>query len=397
MVSVEEATSIILSHARPTGTEVVALEQCAGRILAEQVRADRDLPPFDRVTMDGIALISSGYRNGHRSFRLAGVQAAGQPSLKLGDNTACIEVMTGAMMPDGADAIVPYEDVRITDGKAELQITEIKPGEFIHRRGIDARKGDSLLSEGIRLSPAEVAVLASVGRSNITVRRCPSVAVVSTGDELVEVDQIPAAHQIRKSNTFALQAALKEWSGAINLFSMRDDRDQMRSDLTSIIANHQLILLSGGVSKGKFDFVPEILAELGIERRFHMVRQRPGKPFWFGTSSTNTVFALPGNPVSTFLCYYRYVRPWLIKSFGLKPSSWNAVLATDYTFAPSLTYFLQVRTEDHDGTRVAYPDTGGGSGDFANLKAVDGFIELPADRSQFSKGEIFPYFPLRTL
>jgi molybdopterin molybdotransferase len=158
---------------------------------------------------------------------------------------------------------------------------------------------------------------------------------------------------------------------------------------------HDIVVLSGGVSKGKFDFVPNALERLGVKKIFHQVNQRPGKPFWFGKSEKQTVFALPGNPVSTYLCFYRYIKPWLEQCLGLPALKKQAILATDFTFKPSLTYFLQVSVKYEQGKLLAYPDAGGGSGDFVNLKEVDGFLELQADRSDFKAGEIFNYYSFR--
>ena len=158
----------------------------------------------------------------------------------------------------------------------------------------------------------------------------------------------------------------------------------------------ELIILSGGVSKGKFDFIPKTLEHLGVKKLFHQISQKPGKPIWFGRSLSHTVFALQGNPVSTYMCFYRYLKPWLEKSMGATPKKEYAILASDFQFVPALTYFLQVKTENENGKLMAYPNTGGGSGDFANLKAVDGFLELPLSKPEFKAGEVFPYYSFRS-
>ncbi len=159
-----------------------------------------------------------------------------------------------------------------------------------------------------------------------------------------------------------------------------------------------MLILSGGVSKGKFDFIPTVFEELGVRKIFHQVNQRPGKPFWFGTSKTGkTVFALPGNPVSTYMCFYRYIRPWMLKSLGVVSNELTATLTQDFSFAPNLTYFLQVEVKSSGGKLMAHAQAGGGSGDFVNLKNVTGFLELPPDRTTFAAGEVFPYFPFRNM
>jgi molybdopterin molybdotransferase len=180
-----------------------------------------------------------------------------------------------------------------------------------------------------------------------------------------------------------------------NVSHLPDNPKVLEDELRSVIERHDVIILSGGVSKGKFDYVPGILEKLGIKKAFHQVQQRPGKPFWFGRGGSKTVFALPGNPVSTFLCFHKYIKPWIEAGLGMKTDNTKAILAGDYTFKPDLTYFLQVRIDKSEGKLSAKPDAGEGSGDFANLRNVDGFIELPTGRSEFKKGELFPYIPFR--
>jgi len=212
---------------------------------------------------------------------------------------------------------------------------------------------------------------------------------------LVDVDQIPLPHQIRKSNSYVLAAALSELGCKADLFHVIDDEKKIKGMLEEILTKYELIILSGGVSKGKFDFIPQVLESLRVKKLFHQVSQRPGKPMWFGQSQRNTVFGLPGNPVSTFMCFHRYVKPWLTKSLGNEIKKQSAQLAEDYSFSPSLTYFLQVKIQNENGKLIAYPLSGGGSGDFANLKDVDGFLELPLHESKFQKGESFPLILFR--
>jgi molybdopterin molybdotransferase len=266
----------------------------------------------------------------------------------------------------------------------------------IHPKGQDAQKGDVVLSAGQVISPAEIALLASVGKSRISVKSFPMTALVSTGDELVEVNQEPAPHQIRRSNTRALKAAMKEIHWNASSFHLPDNKAAVNERLREILNNNEITILSGGVSKGKFDFIPDAMESLGVRKQFHEVSQRPGKPFWFGTRDDGkVVFALPGNPVSTYVCFYRYILPWIFRQMEVKPKLEFARLGEDFSFTPDLTYFLQVRTKNDSGAVVAYPRPGGGSGDFANLTEVDGFLELPREKSEFKKGEVYPYFSFR--
>lgn len=397
MISVSEATAIILSHSIKTSTEEISIQEACGRVLKETVRADRDFPPFNRVSMDGIAIAFQAWQKGERIFTLEGTQAAGQQQKQLSTNTSCLEVMTGAMLPLGTDTIVPYENLEIKDGKAKIIVEKIEPGENIHRQGVDARNQDELLTPGIKISPAEVALMAAVGKKKITVATFPKTAIISTGDELIPVELIPLPYQVRRSNSYALQAALRELGCVADQFHLLDQPEILEAEVNKILQHYSLVIFSGGVSKGKYDYIPQTLERNGIQKRFHQVSQRPGKPLWFGTSHQHVVFALPGNPVSTYMCFYRYIKPWLLKSLGVEPAPQYAILATDYTFKPNLTYFLQVAVRNEQGKIMATPITGGGSGDFANLKSVDGFLELPAGVINFKAGEVFPYISFRLL
>jgi len=398
MVSVAEASSIVFAHLFGPSVETVGLPDAINKVLAEKVMADRDFPPFDRVSMDGMAIRFEAWEAGRREFFIEDTQAAGVRQKHLKDVQNCLEVMTGAVLPKGTDTVIPYEAIGIKNGSAAVLTNDLTKGQNIHGQGNDAKNGDVLLEPGLLLSPAEIALLAAVGKSQVQVFSFPRTAVVSSGDELVEVEAMPEPHQIRRSNTFAIQAAMKTlgWEGTA--FHLMDNKEQMVETMKKIAETFKVIMLSGGVSKGKFDFVPSVLEEIGVTKLFHTVNQRPGKPFWFGVSKKGvTVFALPGNPVSTYMCFYRYIKPWLLKSVGVKNDSLVARLAKDFSFTGGLTYFLQVAVKDEDGKLMAYPIPGGGSGDFANLKNVTGFLELPEDRSAFVAGELFPYIPFRNI
>ncbi len=396
MVTVREASSIIFSHLMKPRVITVAVLASTGRVLAEPILADRDFPPFNRVSMDGIAIHLEEWIKGRRTFLIESTQAAGQEQKNLSNVSHCIEVMTGAILPSGCDAVIRYEDVKIEGKEATINLETILPGQSVHRQSADARKDEMLLEPGVVISPAEVALFAAVGKSNVKVYGFPRAAIISTGDELVEIDTIPKLHQIRRSNSYALQSAMMEMGWEAVRFHLEDERKSMEKGLKDILQHYDVIILSGGVSMGKFDFVPQVLEDIGIHRLFHQVSQRPGKPFWFGKSQSGKVaFALPGNPVSTFMCFYKYVKPWVLKCLGIEPENLMATLGADFSFSPQLTYFLQVSIKSEAGRMVAYPDSGGGSGDFANLKNVSGFLELPLETNDFKKGEVFPYISFR--
>lgn len=398
MISVKEAEKIVFSHPFKPDHEIIPLQESVDRYLDETVYADRDFPPFHRVTMDGIAVSFQSYADGRRDFVIEDIQPAGVPRKRLSDSTNCMEVMTGAAVPDGADLVIRYEDLEINDGKALVLSGDYVKNQNIHARGIDVLAGTGLAFPGTFLSPAEIALLASVGKSVVRVKRFPRTAIVSTGDELVEVTATPDDYQVRRSNSYALYGALREVGVLAHMFHAPDEESRLGIDLWNIVAEHDLIVLTGGVSKGKFDFVPGILEKMDVNRHFHGVSQRPGKPFWFGTAPEGkTVFALPGNPVSTYMCFYRYILPWLRRSMGDMSTPRSAILSEDFEFMPQLTYFLQVSVKTEQGRLMAVPLAGHGSGDFANLGNVDGFMELPPERSVFKAGEAFPYIAFRLL
>lgn len=395
MISVETADSIIFSAPIPVTTGERVLGDCLGAVLRAPLLADRDFPPFDRVTMDGIAIAFASWNSGQRTFRIEGIQAAGQVAQVLNNPIHCLEVMTGAVLPAGADTVVRYEDLLIESGVATLLTDSINPGQNIHRKGSDRALGAELVPVGRILSPAEIATAATVGKTHLRVGIPPRTAVISTGDELVDIDQSPAPHQIRTSNAWAIQAALGQAGLASERFHLPDREELLLSALTDILDTFPFVILSGGVSAGKFDFIPDILKRLGVEMLFHQVAQRPGKPFWFGKrGNQNVVFALPGNPVSTFMCLYRYVLPALRHSLGAgKAAPLYAALSRDVIFKPDLTYFLQVQLQSQpDGRLMAIPFEGRGSGDLANLNDAHAFMELPRGRDLFAAGEAFPVY-----
>jgi molybdopterin molybdotransferase len=396
MISVSEADQILQEEHFDPLVVSVPIGEATGRVLAEDIRADRDLPPFNRATMDGIAIASSSFRNGNREFAVKGIQAAGVPPLSIGSPAQCIEIMTGAVVPDSTDAVVRYEDLTIKDGKAVVNVNELLPFQNIHSQGKDALRGAMLLRPSQKLSPAEISVMASVGYTTVKVFETPRVAVVSTGDELVPVATRPQPWQVRTSNAHAIAAALTEMGIKATMHHVTDDERAIQKSLSEILDEHDVVILSGGVSKGKYDFVPAALLHYGIKKKFHEVSQRPGKPLWFGQGKNKTVFALPGNPVSTFMCFHRYAKPWLERSMFQPARRQSAILAKDFDFKPSLTYFLQVSVRHESGRLMATPDAGGGSGDFANLTNVDGFLELPLGGREFKAGEAFPYYPFRS-
>jgi molybdopterin molybdotransferase len=397
MITVQTATDIVLENALPLPAESVPMHRAVGRALREPLLADRDFPPFDRVSMDGIALCFANFEAGQRRFFIENIQAAGAPQLKLEDKNNCFEVMTGAMLPQGTDAVIRYEDLSIEAGFATISIENVQARQNIHRQGIDRQIGEVIVAQGSLISPAELGVAATIGKAELKVVALPRVCILSSGDELVEVNETPLPHQIRKSNVYVMAAVLGTWGLTSDLLHLPDDPAAIEATLGDCLTKYDVLLMSGGVSMGKFDHIPSALELLGVRQLFHKVSQRPGKPFWFGRSAGTVVFAFPGNPVSSFMCLHRYFRPWFRASIGLQALDYQyAALAEDYFFKPDLTYFLQVKlAAGPDGRLLATPVTGQGSGDLANLVDTDAFIELPLERQAFQAGEVFPIWRYR--
>ena len=397
MITVQEATQIILSNTMPLRVESIPLQDTTGRILQENLTTDRDLPPFDRVTMDGIAIDYATFQAGQRSFKIESIGAAGAQQATLNDPKNCIEIMTGAVCPQQTDTVIRYEDVEIENGIATIQIDTIRHRQNVHFQGIDRKKDTVVAIPGVRISPAEIGVAASVGKANLLVSALPKIQIISTGDELIEVSKTPLPHQIRTSNVYTIQAALRQQGIQADRLHLLDDKAEIRAQLTKSIRDYDVLILSGGVSKGKFDFIPEVLDELGVEKYFHRIKQRPGKPFWFGRTAETLVFALPGNPVSSFMCFSRYFGIWLEASLeAVKMPKPRFALAAPVHFKPDLTYFVQVKLQySPDGNITAMPIEGNGSGDFANLVNADGFLELERGKNVYEAGEVYNFWGWR--
>ena len=392
MITVEEAEKIILDQKADYGIEIVHFENALQRVLAEDIKADRDLPPYNRVTMDGIAVNYSSIESGISTFRVKSVQAAGSEPAEISEQNECIEIMTGAAVPGSTDTIVRYEDLELRAGLATLTTHEIVKGQNIHIKGKDKKQNDIVALAGDVVTPALTGLFASIGKTEVVVKKMPRVAMMSSGDELVDVCETPSPYQIRKSNTYSIKAVLQQHGLSVDIMHLPDNPEIINARLKEYFEDYDVLLLSGGVSMGKFDHIPQAMENLGVQTLFHKVQQRPGKPFWFGKHENGVlVFAFPGNPVATFMCVHRYFLPWLHMVMGVKakPPEY-AVLSTFYSFQLPLKCFLQVKLYGNEHCQLmAIPVEGNGSGDFANLAEADAFMELPIQSREFKKGQVF--------
>ena len=372
-------------------TELRPLSGCVGRILREDIYAERDNPPFDRVCMDGIAIRSAAFAEGLRHFRLEGSQPAGAPPLTLSDSEHAIEVMTGAMLPRTSDCVIPLEEYDESAGTISLKDgVSGEPYRNVQRRGSDSQPGVPLLRAGTGIGPAEMGVLASAGKAQVNVSRQPTFMVISTGDELIEPGQPIQEHQVRRSNAYAVMAGLtRHGFTAVSNDHIADEEEMMRTRLAQHLATHDVLVLSGGVSKGKFDLVPKVLKSLDVEEVFYQVAQRPGMPMWFGIGPQGqAVFGLPGNPVSTLMCLMRYVVPAVDAAMGAQPTATEQIaLAAPIKRGRPTASFVPVSIQFEPGGKPsAVPRLPNGSGDFLALAGTAGFVELPPQADPYPTG-----------
>ena len=396
-ITYEAALSILEQHKDHFSTEERLLEDCVGAYLAEDLIADRDFPPFDRVTMDGICISYKAFETGQRRFHIETTAPAGSPQQRLKDPSNCIEIMTGAIMPHDADTVIRYEDLKLEDGKATILLDTLNYKQNIHFKGIDIAQGTTIVPKGEQLSSAEINVAAAIGKAKLMVKKLPKTVIISSGDELVTVAETPELHQIRRCSVYGLRNTFNEWGFTPDLQHLPDDKAAMKAIIKELLVNYELLIFTGGVSKGKYDFLPDVLASLSVSKHFHKIQQRPGKPFWFGTSKDyKKIFALPGNPVSAYVCAYVYVQYWIKKSLGIEARTLYVTLEEEVRFEPNLIYFLEGKlTSDISGVLKAKAIKGNGSGDYANLVKTDGFFVLPQNKTIFRKGEVFPFIPYR--
>lgn len=393
MISIQEALFLIREHFPDYGTEEKCLTRFESSETAEDIFADRDYPPFDRVMMDGIAVNFNVYQEGKREFKVLGICPAGEPPKKLLDFSGCYEVMTGAPLPEGSDLVIPYEHLNIKDGVATISL-EVQRShlENVHLKGSDVKAKDVVLSSDMFLDGPARGIAASVGAIKLKLKRKPRINIISTGDELVDIDEIPEPHQIRRSNAYALQASLNLFGHKdVDLSHLPDDRTAIEDHYLSVKNKYDMLIYSGGVSQGKFDYLPVTWKKLGIKEIFHGISQRPGRPLWFGVDllSKTVVVGLPGNPVSSLVCLHRYF---------LEHREIYVELSEEIVFKKELTYFVPVKLEfTRTGTLKAHPLKIKNSGEFSALAGSDGFVELPREQTVFKKGESFLFHSWRPM
>ena len=388
MLTFEEAREIILARVSPLETELVPLTHAAGRVLAGEVRSPWDLPPWDNSAMDGYAVRSADCR-GSATLKITGYMAAGGPDAPKVAPGGAVKIMTGSPIPEGCDAVVPFEEAEERDGAVRVP-APVKAGAHIRYRAEDIPAGTLVVPEGTVLRPPEISMLASFGRATVPVHRKPRVAVLSTGDELVELGEFLGPGKIVNSNSHALAAAIVEAGGTPVLLGIaRDDRESLSAKLSEGLSADVLVT-SAGVSMGDRDYVRDVLAELGVAPVFWKVLIKPGGPTAFGVAGKTAVFSLPGNPVSSLVTFEVFVRPAIRKMTGhrdpVKPAV-KAALAEPVKKKPGKTQFFRVTIESGEEGYVARTSGDQNSGILRTLVLADGIAVLPAERTAFAAGE----------
>ena len=378
MISPLEAIELLKNITIPFRTEKMPLAKTLGMNIAEKIVADRDFPPFDRVMMDGIAVkdISAP------TWKIEGILFAGEPAKAIKKMDGALEIMTGATAPRGTEAIIKIEDLKIEKKIASyIGKTPLEKGQFIHLQGADAEAGSILVKKRTKIGPVEIAIAATVGKAHIEVESKPHVHIFSTGDEIVGLHETPADHQIRSSNVMMLKSVLLSKGFKANSSHLADSAEKIKSSIDKALESNDIILLSGGVSAGKKDLVPNVLAEAGFETVFHKIYQKPGKPLLVATRHDGkVVFAFPGNPISTLTCFWVYFLPWV-------SGEWPEYSIKEIKFLPKPSAELDQWIPVENGEVLAH----NGSSDLISWSRADGLVWQKAG----DKSKKLPYIPLK--
>jgi molybdopterin molybdotransferase len=403
MLSVDEALALVIETARPLSSVKVPLSESLGCILAEPVASDIDSPPHDKSIVDGYALRSSDAKEGIIELSvIEQIMAGSVPRLSLGPGQAS-QIMTGAPIPQGADVVVMLERLAAPASRDRIQIdtTQATSGQNIMRRATSMRRGEVILSAGREIRPIEVGILAEVGREQILVIPSPTIAVLATGNELVPVAQIPASGQIRNSNSSLIAALAKRANATpLELGIARDESAHLHERI-ALGLEADVLVLSGGVSAGVLDLVPQVLAELGVEQIFHKVSVKPGKPLWFGVrrlaDRQTLVFGLPGNPVSSLVSFELFVRPAIARLAGRNDDCLprvQAALTADFAHRGDRTSFLPAKLSSSGGNQLVEILQWQGSGDLRTLTDADGLAHFSSGDRSYRTGELIEVLKL---
>ncbi len=394
MINAAEALQIILDHTSLLSTEKVPLLAALGRSIGQGIIVKEDIPPFDNSSMDGYAVAASDLQSATGEhlciLEIVGESSAGNVFSEGIKSGQTVRVMTGGMIPDGADAVVPIEHATQLD-EEHVQFTEaIRSGQHIRKRGEDIAKGDIALHSGQLLTPGAIGMLASMGYKRVRVYKRPDVNIVATGDELVDVDEEPGDGQIRNSSSYALAAGVVQAGGVPHIRGIvPDKRKRLRKEIKEAL-DAEVVLITGGVSVGRYDFVKDILAELSVEIHFRKVNIKPGMPLVFGTYEETLVFGLPGNPVSSGVTFLQFVKPALLKMCGREdvvPMRHSAVMDQEFKKSDGKRHYLRGIADRRDGILHVVTTGTQSSGVMSSLSKANCLIMVPEEVTMLCKGD----------
>lgn len=394
MINAAEALHIILDHTSLLSTEKVSLLASLGRSIGQRVLAKEDIPRFDNSSMDGYAVASSDLRSAtveHPcTLTIVGESSAGDPFGGVVESGQAVRVLTGGMMPAGADAVVPIEHATEFDGQ-HVQLTKaINSGQCVRIQGEDIKNGEAALRMGQTLKPGAIGVLAAMGYQRVRVYKRPRVNIIATGDELVDIGEEPGPGEIRNSSSYALAADVASTGGVPRICDIVPDKPKRLRRKIEDALHTDVLLVTGGVSVGKYDFVKDILEELGVQISFWKVNIKPGMPLVFGKRKKTLVFGLPGNPVSTSVTFLQFVRPALLKMCGQEevlPAKYNAVLDQEYRKADGKRHFARGVIERRDGVLYVVTTGNQSSGAISSLSKANCLIIIPEEATLLRKGD----------
>ena len=386
MLSYIEAQHIIKSFAHSFGTEKVLLDDALGRVIAEDVFADRDYPPFNRSAMDGYAIRAEDLQKGINKFEIVDAIYAGGTTEKDLSSAQCYKIMTGAAVPLSANAVIRKEDAEQNEDAVSFLINEIKPFQNIARRGEDVKEGDLVLNKSGKCNAAVIGLLASVGKHNPLVESLPTVAIITTGNEVIQLGKEVSEVQIRNSNLYVLRALLETWNIKPSYHHHAADNPKKIFSVLEKASQFDILIINGGVSAGDADYVPSVLQQLEVKQLFHKVSIRPGKPFWCGHKEKTMVFALPGNPLSCLVTFTVFIRHYLENCFGLPSSLLSLPIADERKQRVKLDEFFPVQIKGNPSQFYSIPFNG--SGDIRLGFEANAFAIHPADKVELKKGEI---------
>ncbi len=396
MVSILQAVDLIVAQSKNFGCQAVSIDDSLNRVLAEDVCVDRDYPPFNRSAMDGYAVVSSDFNIGQAvKLQLTEKLLAGGFSKNKVVSGTCIKIMTGAPVPAGADAVVRLEDTVENNNIVEFVVTTVKVKQNIALQAEDAKSSDLIISKNSILDARAIPVLAVLGKAKVKVFNQPKVAVVSTGNEIVSVESAILPHQIRDSNSYSIKNFLKKYAiNDVTAIHIADDKKSLITEIEKLLDN-DILILSGGVSKGDADYVPEVLMSLGVKQIFHRVQIKPGAPLWFGVMPNGgVVFGLPGNPVSVQVAVKVFIEPFIRACFGMetiKPLLLS--IFTDKKKKTKLDEYFPCKIVIKNNVTGIVSNRMNGSGDIAATLGSDGIALHPSSMDMIHENMILEFYP----